>query len=188
MRKILFIILVFLPKLCFSQTNLEKTLAAYLKVVEAKDNATALEYMYTPFFKLVPKATLLKYLNDAMNNPDVELKIYDCKIDNIGEIKKIDSLEYCKVTYTGNFSMVYNYDDKDEKAKEEVINTTIGLFNELYGKENVNYDKPTNMYVLKIKKYMLAIKGLSESDWKILGIEEKQKNMLLKVVPKEMLD
>jgi hypothetical protein len=188
MKKLLIFLLVFFPKIICAQSSLENTLAEYLKIVEAKDNAKALEYMYPPFFKLIPKATMLKYLNDAMNDPDLALKIYDCKIDNISELKKKDSLEYVKVTYTGSFSMIYNYDKKSEKEKEEVVKITIGMFKTMYGNENVNYDKATNEYVLKIKKFMLAIKKVTESDWKILGIEEKQKAMLLKIIPKEMLE
>ena len=61
-------------------------------------------------------------------------------------------------------------------------------FEKNFGSENVKYNKETDFFEILVEKQVYTISQDGKTDWKFLVIEKKQKVLLEKLLPKELVD
>lgn len=160
--------------------SIELQFLRYTESLMQKDFARSTDYMNPGFFKFVPKEQLISLMSQAFNNPDMDFKIEDPKIVSIGSSKTISKQSFVKLQYSNYLSMQFKNSDK---SNAELTNQALqGQF----GENNVKYDSATNTYKIFVVKNVIA-NSADNKNWTFVVVEEKQKPLLEKFIPKEML-
>ena len=74
-----------------------------------------------------------------------------------------------------------------EEAKKQDTSITMAALRNQFGQDNVKYDASTGFFHVKVIKKVIA-NSADAKNWTFLVIEEAQKPVLEKFVPKELLD
>lgn len=185
---LLLFFLIFTSFRALAQDDITITLQNYLLLSEKKDTEKLMDYIYPKFFDLFPRQMMLETLNKSMNDPTLEISLKDSKILEISPSKTIDTVTYSIVHYSFVMSLKYLESEDNPLPDEEAIKFTQGIFNKMYGEENVTYDKEKMQFVMKLQKEMLVLKTPSLDAWKVLGLEPNLKPLLVKILPSEIVE
>lgn len=153
----------------------------YTSLLVKKEFAKSLQYMNPEFLKLVPKEQLVKVMEAAFSNPEIEMVMDNPRIVSIGEKKTIGGMNYVKMMYTNNLNM--RFKGEATAADTGIVKTALqGQF----GEENVTYNPKTKFYRIKVTKPVIA-NSADNKKWTFIVVEDKQKAVLQKFIPKELL-
>jgi len=150
----------------------------YNDLIVKKDFPASFEYINPGLFNLVPKEQLLQIMDQTFNNPDIEIKLAAPKILSIDDSLQIKQMSYVKLKYSGKLDMRF----VAARDSTEMLNA----FGAQFGKENVKYDPATQFYTIQLIKNVVA-NSKDGKNWTFVDVEEKQKEMLEKFIPKELL-
>lgn len=176
------LLIVFQSGKAFAQSykdSIESQFMRYTESLLQKDFSRSTDYMNPGFFKFVPKEQLIKLMSQAFNNPDMDFKIEDPKIVSIGNSKTIAKQSYVKLQYSNFLSMHFKNADNQNDLTHKALQ---GQF----GEENVKYNSATNTYKIFVVKDVIA-NSSDNKNWTFVVVEEKQKPLLEKFIPKELL-
>lgn len=154
----------------------------YTELLMKKDFSKSIEYVNPSFFTIVPKAQLIKIMEQTYNNPDIDLEIEMPTIVAVDDKINISGNDYVKLRYSNYLKMRFKTTDGIRK------DTTLmkGAFEKQFGKGNVTYDPQTDFYRILVHKNVIANTANNER-WTFVVVEDKQKSILEKILPKELL-
>jgi hypothetical protein len=152
----------------------------YTQSLMQKDFSKSAEYINPDFFKVITKEQLIGALETVFNNPDLDFKIEDPKIISIGNNRNFSKQNFVKLQYSNYLSMHIKNDNNQSAAQ-----TTQSL-NDQFGADNVKYDPVTNTYKIFLIKNVIA-NSADNKTWTFVVVEERQKPLLAKFIPKELL-
>lgn len=162
----------------------------YTSLIVKRDFNTALDkYANDKLFQFVSKEQLSAAFEILFNNPEMEFYLGDVKIHSIELLdKKIENESYAKIIYSQSLGMKLVEIDKikDIEEKKDKIKMYLYAFQNQFGDDNVKYNENTGFYDLVTQKYCVA-NSKDGLNWKFTVIEKKQKFLLEKFIPLELL-
>ena len=169
--------------------TIESDFTSYLGFLVNKEFAKSMEYMVPEFFDIFPKEQMIQVMEQTFNDPNMEFELKDPKILGVGDIAEIEGKFYAKLRYGNKMNMkILGEEEESEEDKEMRIKFTKLSFEQTFGPENVSYNSESDSYQIYSEKDVVAISENGISDWKFLVVEEKQKFILEKLVPEQVLD
>ena len=171
-----------------SQEVIRTDFTNYLDAIINREFSKAMDYVLPEFFEIFPKDQMIKAMEQTFETPGMTIELSDPKILNIGETSSIENSYYSKLKYSNTMRIKIESED-EETAEEKEMSSNIMLlaFEQQFGKGNVTYVAETEFYEVYSEKEVIAISADGLADWKFLVIEERQKFILEKLVPKELL-
>ena len=154
----------------------------YTNLLIKKDFAKSTEYINPGFFQIIPKPQLIAVLEKAYNNPVLDFNIENPVIVSIGDSKVINGDTFVKMQYSNFLKM--HFKSNDGKVQDTAA-TKAALINQ-FGQNNVSYDTATDIYKIFVVKDVIA-NTTDKQNWTFVVVEEKQKPILEKFIPKELL-
>lgn len=192
MKKLL-LILFLISNFLYSQETkkvIETQFLDYTSLIVKRDFNTALDkYANDKLFQFVSKEQLSAAFEILFNNPEMEFYLGDVKIHSIELLdKKIENESYAKIIYSQSLGMKLVEIDKikDIEEKKDKIKMYLYAFQNQFGDDNVKYNENTGFYDLVTQKYCVA-NSKDGLNWKFTVIEKKQKFLLEKFIPLELL-
>ena len=161
----------------------------YLNSIVNKNFAKSMNYVIPEFFEIIPKSQMIKLMEQTFNNPSMEFELKNPKILSINDAQKIEEKFYSLLSYSNQMNMkILNEGEETEDEKKMRIGLTQLSFEKNFGSENVKYNKETDFFEILVEKQVYTISQDGKTDWKFLVIEKKQKVLLEKLLPKELVD
>ena len=154
----------------------------YTNLLIEKDFAKSTEYINPGFFKLIPKPQLVAVIEKTYNNPALDFSIENPVLVSVGDIKVINGDNFVKMQYSNFLKM--HFKSSDGKAQDTAA-TKAALIKQ-FGQNNVSYDAATDTYKIFVVKDVIA-NSTDKQNWTFVVVEEKQKPLLEKFIPKELL-
>ena len=171
--------------------TIEKQFLTYTNHLVEKDFKGACNYIIEDFFKIIPRDQLVLMMEKTFNNPDIEFAIDSPKIIKIEDSRKFNANDYARLQYSNLLRMKFIIPKEDgetvsEEEKEMTTSLTKANLEKTFGDRNVRYDAATGYFTIFSIKDVVATSADGEK-WKFVVVEEKQKPILSKFLPKEML-
>lgn len=154
----------------------------YSGLLSKKELAKSMDYMNPGIFRIIPKDQLLAAIEQAYNNPEMNFEVEMPTITAVEDSKVIDGQHYAKLRYSGYLKMRF----VDADAGEQDTAMLKGLLQGQFGENNVTYNAATGFYRILAQKNVIA-NSLDARKWTFAVVEEKQKPLLEKFIPKELL-
>jgi hypothetical protein len=169
--------------------TIEIEFTEYLNSIVNKNFAKSMNYVIPEFFEIIPKSQMIKLMEQTFNNPSMEFELKNPKILSIDDAQKIEEKFYSLLSYSNQMNMkILNEGEETEDEKKMRIGLIQLSFEQNFGSENVKYNKETDFFEILVEKQVYTISKDGETDWKFLVIEKKQKVLLEKLLPKELVD
>ena len=160
----------------------------YLEAIVSKEFSKSMDYIVPEFFEIFPKEQMIKVMEQTFNNPEMEFELKDPKILEIGKIKEVDDRFYSKLRYSNLMNMKIVSEEEETEEEKKMRNNLMKLsFEQTFGSGNVEYNSETEFFQIYSEKEVIAISDNGKTEWKFLVVEEKQKFILEKIVPEEVL-
>ncbi|UZO82377.1 hypothetical protein NBT05_07850 [Aquimarina sp. ERC-38] len=168
--------------------QIKKDLKQYLQHIVNKEFEESMDYMPSEFFDIFPRSQMLLVMENALNIPDVEMNFKNPRIESIEKSVKIKRKYYSFITYSTVTSIKMLDDFSDETLDEKTfrINLIKLSLEKGFGSNNVAYKSRTDSFEIKTSKNAYAISKNGKSNWKFLVLEEEQKIVLEKILPKDL--
>ena len=190
LRNLLFITAFFVTLSAYSQDYkkaINDEFTTYITHLVNMEFEESMEFIRQSLFDIIPKDQMLMVIKQAFNNPDIEIQLRDPKILKIKDAEKIDDKFYALLTYSNIMKMRYlsKKDETEEQTqfREEITQQSL---EKMFGKKNVSLNKTTGFFEIYVKKDVYAISQNGQNEWKFLAIEENQKTLLEKLLPKKL--
>lgn len=195
MKNILFFLFL-ISNLTFGQTNdiykenLNKDFIEYNDLILKQDFEKAMDYMLPEFFEIIPKNQMILLMKQTYNNPDLEFKADRPKDIEIGVPEKIENKYYSEITYSYDIQMKFkNLEESEDKEQNELTKNLAKLsLEKTFGSGNVKFNKETEFYEIHSVKKAYGISENGISEWKFVIVEQKQKFILEKILPTELIE
>ena len=158
----------------YGQTFIEKN---YQKVIK--------EYMYEDYFRVFPKDSLLKMLNDTYNNNIYNVNIHEFKTTNVHDIQTIDGNNYAFLNYSFKSELAMN---ENIVLKKELIEKVLNNADNLFGKNTAKYIESDSKFEINATRKALAIKKSNELTWKFLIVEKHYIPYLAEILPDSIIE
>lgn len=169
--------------------TIEIEFTEYLNSIVNKNFAKSMDYVIPEFFEIIPKSQMIKVMEQTFNNPSMEFELKNPKIISINDAQKIEEKFYSLLSYSNQMNMkIRNEGEETEDEKKMRIGLTQLSFEKNFGSQNVKYNKETDFFEILVEKQVYSISKDGKKDWKFLVIEKKQKVLLEKLLPKELVE
>lgn len=164
------------------KTNIEKRFGSFYQLTMNGEIEKSMDYIPDEFFTVFPKEQMIVVMKQLLNSKDFEYKMTGFKVKNIKEPLQIDGKYYAVFGYQSTLTLKYNElsGDKLALAKLSLANT--------FGTDNVQLDEKTNVFTINAYKKSCAISTDGLDGWKFINIESKQRLLLDKILPKQILE
>ncbi|MER3328583.1 MAG: hypothetical protein RIF34_03310 [Candidatus Kapaibacterium sp.] len=174
-----------------TQKNIEKDFLTYLNHMINQEFTESVDYLYPELFEFVPKEQMISTMEETFNSPEVKISLNKPNVINVGEVRHIDSVYFCKLKYSHKMNMKFE-DSYDTTITQQDIelrnNLTLSNLETTFGKENVSYDATDSSFeILSIKdSYAKSYDGLT--DWKFIDIEKDNLMLLNLLLPPQLVE
>ncbi len=190
--KITVVLIFFCSILSFGQSktnnyenDIKKSLGQFAQSIKTKNINYAVESIYPKFFTIVSKDQMKQILNFTYNNPALDIRILDFKVNDVENPEKINKDLFSIVNYSTkmNLKVDWNAIPNGQNMKKQIND---GLYKK-FGKENITYIPKSDLYLINSKMKACAVSG-NGKDWKFVIVEESYKKQLSNILPKKILD
>ena len=147
-----------------------------------KEFAQSVDYINPDFFTIVPKAQMIQLIEQVYNNPEMEFEIDSPRIASIEDKVSINNTYYTKLKYANN--LFIKYGELTTAAKDTAL--MVQMLQQQFGRDQVSYNPATLFYKISVTKNVVA-NSKDNLHWTFVVIEEKQKPILEKFLPKQLL-
>ncbi|MCX2682077.1 hypothetical protein OOZ15_19160 [Galbibacter sp. EGI 63066] len=169
--------------------EIESEFTEYLNSIVNMEFEKSMEFITPEFFEIIPKSQMINLMEQTFNNPSMEFELKNPKILKINDAQKIENKYYALLTYSNQMNMKINSEEEEtEDEKKMRINMTKLSFEQTFGSDNVKYNEETGFFEIQSQKDVYGISENGQTDWKFLVIEKKQKVILEKILPKELIE
>lgn len=154
----------------------------YTDLLIKKDFRKSTDYMNADSLKIFPKEQLVVIMEKTYNNPQISFSIEHPTILSIADNKLISGKNYVRLQYSNYLKLHFaSHPEKkpDTAATKKALETQ-------FGQDNVKYDGKTDTYRILVIKNAIA-DSKDKLRWTFVIVEEKQKPILEKFIPKELL-
>lgn len=174
------------------EAKIEKQFLDYSSLMIDKKYEKALGYTDEEFFKIIPKEQLITLLTKALNSSEMEYKAHLPTLSNFQETKNINGKNYVKFKSSTliEIKMTETEEDKDNTEEDKKLKLSLYKlsFENTFGVGNVKFNEETNFFEIKTNKNVIASSNEKMEKWKFVIVEERQKKLLERFIPKELID
>ena len=132
-------------------------------------------------FNIAPREALINMFK-GQKAAGISITVTDTKVKSYTDIMEFQGIYYTKVTYEGTMKMVL----------KEALMSNLELFKielyKSYDKDQVSIDERNNQIVIEADKQIVATSNDDKKSWNYFEIQEDQKHLLVKILPKEVYD
>lgn len=169
--------------------EIEQQFLDYNNLIINQEFEKSMTFVPDEVFEIIPKEQMIIVMKKIFNNPEIEFKLNQPKIIEVSRAKKIDDKFYSLLSYSSLMEMKFlNNEQKEETENEHKLR--INMINlsleESFGSGNVKYDEMTEAFEVNAQKQAYAISYNGKTDWKFLVIDNKQRFLLEKLLPKKL--
>jgi len=192
--KLLTIILLTFSTLAFSQDykkEIETKFLEYNNYIINQDFTKSTDFVPEEFYDIVPKEQMVLLLEKTFNNPEMDFNLKGPQIIDISEKEQVEGKYYSLIRYSSLMNMKFkNKDQKEETETERKLRMNLIKlsFEKTFGSNNVKYNEDTGFFEINAQKQAYAIYKYGKTDWRFLVIESKQKFILEKLLPKQLVE
>jgi len=192
--KLLTIILLTISTLAFSQDykkDIESKFLEYNSYIINQDFMKSKDFVPQEFYEIVPKEQMILLLEKTFNNPEIEYKLKGPQIIDISEKEQVEGKYYSLIKYSSPMNMKFKNKEQQEETETERklrMNLIKLSFEKSFGSGNVKYNEETGFFEINAQKQAYAISKDGITDWKFLVVESKQKFILEKLLPKQLVE
>ena len=181
---LVFVILTFSSRLSAQsyKDSIEAQFLRYTNLLINKEFAKSTDYMNQEFFKIFSKAQMIALIEKTYNNPEINFSIDNPVVISVGNSKMINKTNYVKLQYSNYMNIRFK---SDEKETPDTASTKMALQAQ-FGEDNVKYIQSTDTYRIFVVKNVIA-DSKDMRNWTFVVVEDKQKPILEKFIPKELL-
>ena len=137
-----------------TMTSLENDLATYYQYNIDLKYDSIVNYVNPGVIKLVSKESFVELLKETYSDDEVEITLDSIYTTKSYPIQKIDNTHYAIADYTTEMAIKVILTEGEDP--DEFASILIGIYQSMYGEENVNYDSETGIYNVKDKKTLVA--------------------------------
>lgn len=170
------------------KTEIRSDFTAYLDALTKKQFEKSTAYLVPGLFEIIPKAQMIKAMEQAFNNPDMEFELKDSRILSVNDSKLIQQKYYAMMTYSNMMNMRFKAEKgetvQDKKDRIEMLRESMA---QTFGEKNVTYNSATDYFEIYSEKEVYAISDNGKTEWKFLVLEKNQKALLEKLLPAELV-
>ena len=175
----------------FAQTDrdeIRKNVEVFFKATQQSDYEKLLDYIYPKVFETYPKEELLKNMKKMQTDSTFSFSIENSKIENISDLMEVDGIKYALITYSYKMYLTIAMDKNDTEEEKELFNKMmLGMYKNMYGEDNVQYDKKSGRFIIISTHEMFAIKDPKYKGWKFLE-KIPEEESLKRFIPEEVLE
>lgn len=174
--------------LAIAQTTSEKIEADFVKytnLIIDKKIDEAIEFTNPKLFEIFTKSQMKSLLGRVYNMPNIEYKMNLPTNIKVGDIIRIDNIDYAKMDITSPIEMKF----KDLKVTSENIIVFKANFEITFGEGNVSYDEKTNFFKITANKKIIASSTDNGENWKFVLVDNPEmEDILKKIIPAELFE
>lgn len=190
-RKMLYTLLLIVVSIIVNAQDYKKAILAdfdtYVGFVKAKNYKKAFDYFAPEFFEIYPKSELLKLAEISSSNNSTHLE--NTKVYGIADAQKIGNKYYSMLTYSMQLYIKVEHErDKTESDKQQLVDFSKSVYDDLYGAKNVLYNKEADTFEILIELPAYAVSDNGQKNWKFLYAEKHTMDMLKQLLPKEVFE
>jgi hypothetical protein len=173
------------------EDNIKSDFSTYLNHLINHEFTESVDYLYPELFEFVPKEQMISTMEETFNNPEVIISLSKPNILNIGEVRYIDSLYFCKIVYSHKMNMRFDNSIDTSITQQDIElrnNLTLSGLESTFGKENVIYDANNSSFEILSTKDSYAKSFDGVTDWKFIDIEKDNLMLLNLLLPPKIVE
>lgn len=151
------------------KASLTQDLTLYRQLTEQSKVADLMAYMPPKMFDVVPRDSLVKLMEGAMDNELMKIEMKGMNIGQIPKIKRADTCHWVLVPYDAEMDMQL----KDTTASFAGI--FIGMMKVQFGRENVTETRKGLYRVAMKDKKLIAYRTVSDKHWYFIEDKRNEK-------------
>ena len=192
MRRVVVILFLLVQTISQAQdykSIIKASFSDYLDAIVNLEFERSMDYMLPEFFEIVPREQLVGLMEQTFNNPDIHFKIKNPEILKVEDAQKIDGKYYALLTYANDMEIQLQAEaDETSEEKGMRVSLTQAAFEQSFGKDNVVYNDSLDQYLIHSEKDVYSISENGVTDWKFLVLGEKQKAILERLLPAQLIE
>ncbi len=157
----------------------------YWELLKETEFDKALDYVLPEFFEIVPRDQMLTMLEQTLKDPQVEIRFKEARVQDPQDVEEVEGRFYALFSYTSVMSMRLNVEGEANTMNPEA---TKAALEQSFGSGNVVYDEKDKSFQITSDKKVWAISENGKDTWKFLAIEQQQRPILEKLLPKSLLE
>lgn len=179
-------ILLFLSFLCItralsqnSRESIEKRADMYFAASEQKDWSAVVGMVYPKLFELVPKEQMIEVFQN-IESEGLKMELKDFNIRQISDIVTHEGEKFARIDYNMEMFLQFTSVEYRDAAVQTTVNTN---FQNLYGAENVTWNKEDFSFDIKTTKSMFAIADEGTMDWYFIENDSTRPELTNMIIP-----
>lgn len=165
--------------------KIETDFVNYTNLIIDKKIDEAIEYTNPKLFEIFTRTQMKSLLEMVYNMPNIEYKMNLPTNIEVGDIIRIDNIDYAKMNIISPIEMKF----KDMEATKENIFLLKANFEIKFGEGNVTYDEKTDFYKINTRKKIIASSTDNGENWKFIVVDNpKMEDILRKIIPAELFE
>lgn len=178
----------------FSQSDKEvilQTFTEYSTHVVNKDNVKLVEYLHPAMFEIAPKEMMIEMMDNAFADKTIQMTFGMMRIDSLSNIMTEKSNKYCLIHHNFDLVMKMLPTNDSEEARNLTRETAVYTYQymeQVYGKENIKFDKENAAFEILIASKTLAINDESTDGWKFIEAKKESNEILKNILPESVFD
>lgn len=165
--------------------KIETDFVNYTNLIIDKKIDEAIEYTNPKLFEIFTRTQMKSLLEMVYNMPNIEYKMNLPTNIEVGDIIRIDNIDYAKMNIISPIEMKF----KDMEATKENIFLLKANFEIKFGEGNVTYDEKTDFYKINTRKKIIASSTDNGENWKFIVVDNpKMEDILKKIIPAELFE
>ena len=194
MKKIILsFLMICYTTLLFAQApkdHLRRDFKTYIEFTQSNDFKQAMEYVVDDFFKVVPKAQMIKQFEQVFNDPGLEIKLENPKVLKVGSLEKIDKKHYAIITHSNLLKVRVR--PKDDSETEEDLKQKAALLKASFAKQagvqDIQYDEKKHAFKVKVVEKICGVSDDNGAHWKFVKLDKDILFILEQFLPKAILE
>lgn len=165
------------------QEAIKQDATKYFLTLKTKDVKASVDYLYPKLFDIAPREKVEAALKETFNDPSIELGFTNMVISKISNTITHENSKYALISYS-YLMLIKPLDAIDKKTEKGLFKT----YQDLFGKDNVVFDKDTKTYKISMVTGMYAIRSAEYNSWKFLENKIGMEAILLKLIPENVVE
>ena len=181
---LIILITAFSTQLSIAQANekgLKKDLKHYYQLTLDNDFNAIVDYVNPKMFEFVTKEMLVNSFEETFSDEEIKLAINEVKNEKIYPIIKMDSTSYTMIDYSLKMSIRLNMNEEED---EDFADSLSGIYESMYGEENVEFESKNQTYRIHVDKSMFA--EYVDNRWTFINQEEGMDYIINAVIPEQV--
>jgi hypothetical protein len=168
----------------FAQTDkkeITNTFNAYKTTLDNLQLEKSMDFIYPKLYEFIPKEQIIAAFKKTFSDTNLKIKFNNIKLKSISEIISFNKVKYALISYSYSMSFTFSEDYSIEEFYT--------IYQQKYGKNNVQKNDKTRTINIKMDKMFYAINDPKYGDfWRFLEKNESQMKLLEMLIPKEIIE